>query len=125
VNKTLLRLRQVLRLASAGLALLIASQSAQGTLPTAAYEVSTVAGAARDGYAASVTGYAFQGDPSPNPPPESPQTPIPDPPDDNDGDPADFTQTLLAAVPPLALGALIGGSVVFYLVRRAKRRPTP
>jgi hypothetical protein len=53
------------------------------------------------------------------------QTQRPDPPDDNDGDASDYSQVSLAVIPPLVLGALVGGSFLLYMVRRAKRKRTP
>jgi hypothetical protein len=52
----------------------------------------------------------------------SSQRPDATPEDDSDGDPADFTQVGLAVGVPLVLGSLVGGSVIFYFVRRARRR---
>ena len=64
-------------------------------------------------------------DPSPSPTLGS--TPQPDraPGDDNDGNASDYTQVPLAVVAPLSLGAIVGGSVIFYLIRRARRSRTP
>jgi hypothetical protein len=60
-------------------------------------------------------------DPSPSPILGS--TPQPDRAlgDDNDGNWSDFTQVPLALVAPLAFAAIMGGSVVFYFLRRARR----
>ena len=53
-------------------------------------------------------------------------TPQPDraPGDDNDGNWSDYTQVPLAVVAPLSLGAIVGGSIIFYLIRRARRSGT-
>ncbi len=50
----------------------------------------------------------------------TPQTGV-NPPDDNDGDAADYSQVSLAVLAPLTIGVVIGGSIVFYLVRRSRR----
>ena len=62
----------------------------------------------------------------PSPSPTLGATPQPDraPGDDNDGNWNDFSQVGLAVVAPLGLAAVVGGSVVFYLIRRARRRST-
>jgi hypothetical protein len=47
------------------------------------------------------------------------------PPDDNDGDAADYSQVPLGVLAPLTIVAVVGGSIVFYLVRRSRRnRPS-
>jgi hypothetical protein len=60
-------------------------------------------------------------DPSPSPTLGS--TPQPDraPGDDNDGDSSDYTQVPLAVLAPLGLGAIVGGSVLLYFLRRVRR----
>jgi hypothetical protein len=59
----------------------------------------------------------------PTPSPTLGATPQPDraPGDDNDGNWSDYTQTLLAVVAPLSLAVIVGGSVLFYLLRRNRR----
>jgi len=41
--------------------------------------------------------------------------------DDNDGNSSDYTQVPLAVLAPLGLGVVVGGSVLFYFIRRARR----
>jgi len=52
----------------------------------------------------------------------TPQTGV-NPPGDNDGDPADFSQVAWGVVAPLTIVVLVGGSLIFYFVRRTRRGP--
>ncbi|WBQ04488.1 hypothetical protein [Kribbella sp. CA-293567] len=60
-----------------------------------------------------------------SPSPSLGSTPRPgvNPPGDNDGDAADFSQVGLGVLAPLTIVAVVGGSLVFYLIRRARRKP--
>jgi hypothetical protein len=44
--------------------------------------------------------------------------------DDNDQNAADYTQVPLAVLAPLVLGLLVGGSLLIYVIRRARGRRT-
>jgi hypothetical protein len=59
---------------------------------------------------------------SPSPTLGSTPQPGVNPPGDNDGDPSDWTEVGLAVVAPLTIAVVVGGSIVAYLIRRARRR---